>query len=605
MQNDLGLKSDCVKLNTVSFGNNLWKLNSIDPDLISKISGKYNIPYITALLLSTRCIQLDAIDKFINPKLKNLMPNPFLLSDMDKAVDRIIKAIKTKEYICIYGDYDVDGATSSALLYKFLTAIGYDENKIMLHIPDRLLDGYGLNTNFIRQLSKARKYTLIITVDCGITALSEVDIANSLGIDTVIIDHHQPESNLPKAVAVVNPKKINEKVDYSYMAAVGVCFFTVFALYSRLKNSGYFIKNLIKEPDLLSLLDLVALGTVCDVVPVIGINRAFIKTGLQVLKNRTNVGLKLLSDVSEINKELTPYHLGFVLGPRINAGGRIGDSSIGAKLLSSTNPIIARNYAEQLNNYNIKRCEMERLYLNEIYEKLDIENCKNDNLIFVSGENWHPGVIGIIASKIKEKYNLPTFIASIDKATGIAKGSARSVENIDIGSLVLRAKEHGILIQGGGHGMAAGFTYHMDNEKRFISFLQTEITMQLAGKKIFNVLNIDAVINISAVNLEFAKNIEKLSPFGEKNPEPIFLIKDVTLSKIDIIHNLHLSAIFTNINNFSIRTISFKSVDTNMGKLLLNNVGKNFDIVGMIRINNYKDSDSVSFILEDANFVTV
>ena len=329
--------------NNLSFNNNLWKLKKLDYSVVRSISDRHGIPYITALLLFNRNVSIDFANSFIHPKLKYLMPDPFILSDMEKAVNRIIQALENNENIYIFGDYDVDGATSSALLYKFLKMIGYDEKKVSIHIPDRLSEGYGLNIKFIDKVYSENKYKLIITVDCGITSLKEVDFANEHNIDIVIIDHHQPEKEIPKAVAVVNPKKKNEIADFSYMAAVGVCFFTIYAIHIKLKNNNYYKKNLISEPDLLSLLDLVALGTVCDVVPVIGVNRAFINTGVQVIQKRSNIGIKSLCDISEIDKNITPYHLGFVLGPRINAGGRIGDSSVGVKLLCADNPITARN----------------------------------------------------------------------------------------------------------------------------------------------------------------------------------------------------------------------------------------------------------------------
>jgi len=590
--------------NNLSFNNNLWKLKKLDYSVVRSISDRYGIPYITALLLFNRNVSIDFTNSFIHPKLKYLMPDPFILSDMEKAVNRIIQALENNENIYIFGDYDVDGATSSALLYKFLKMIGYDEKKISIHIPDRLSEGYGLNIKFIDKVYSENKYKLIITVDCGITSLKEVDFANEHNIDIVIIDHHQPEKEIPKAVAVVNPKKKNEIADFSYMAAVGVCFFTIYAIHIKLKNNNYYKKNLISEPDLLSLLDLVALGTVCDVVPVIGVNRAFINTGVQVIQKRSNIGIKSLCDISEIDKNITPYHLGFVLGPRINAGGRIGDSSVGAKLLCADNPITARNYSEQLDGYNTKRRDLEKLYLSEIYEKLNIEECINNKLIFITGKNWHIGVIGIIASKIKEKYNLPTFIISVNETTKLAQGSARSVYGINIGNIVLKAKEAGILLKGGGHDMAAGFTYNTDNEKDFIKFLIKEIADQLNGKSIVNVLHIDTIINMSAVNLEFARNVASLSPYGEQNPEPLFLITSARLVKIDIVKNEHIRCVFSNINNYSICTISFKSIDTYMGQILLKNIGKNFDILGKIRINSYKGSDSVSFLLEDAKFTS-
>ncbi len=590
--------------NNLSFNNNLWKLKKLDYSVVRSISDRYGIPYITALLLFNRNVSIDFANSFIHPKLKYLMPDPFILSDMEKAVNRIIQALENNENIYIFGDYDVDGATSSALLYKFLKMIGYDEKKISIHISDRLSEGYGLNIKFIDKVYSENKYKLIITVDCGITSLKEVDFANEHNIDIVIIDHHQPEKEIPKAVAVVNPKKKNEIADFSYMAAVGVCFFTIYAIYIKLKNDNYYKKNLISEPDLLSLLDLVALGTVCDVVPVIGVNRAFINTGVQVIQKRSNIGIKSLCDISEIDTNITPYHLGFVLGPRINAGGRIGDSSVGVKLLCADNPITARNYSEQLDDYNTKRRDLEKLYLNEIYEKLNIEECINNKLIFITGKNWHTGVIGIIASKIKEKYNLPTFIISVNETTKLAQGSARSVYGINIGNIILKAKEAGILLKGGGHDMAAGFTYNTDNEKDFIKFLIKEIADQLNGKSIVNVLHIDTIINMSAINLEFARSVASLSPYGEQNPEPLFLITSARLVKIDIIKNEHIRCVFSNINNYSICTISFKSIDTYMGQILLKNIGKNFDILGKIRINSYKGSDSVSFLLEDAKFTS-
>ncbi len=598
----LNNESDNIS-NYQSFNGFYWTFLKPSFDLVKDISDSFNISSMMAKVIINRGVNKEDILNFINPKLKNLLPDPFILSDMDKAVDRIISAIENKEKIGIFGDYDVDGATSSAIIYKFLTMAGVSKDNIIIHIPDRMEEGYGLNINSLQDL-KNQGCTLSISVDCGITAVNEVKWAMENELDMIVIDHHNPEGMLPEAIAVINPKKQNEKYDYSYLAACGVCFFTITAINKKLKELNYYKKNNIEEPNLILLLDLVALGTVCDVVPAISVNRAFIRTGLQVMANRTNLGLKALCDISGISTDIDSYHLGFVLGPRINAGGRVGDSSIGVKLLCSKNPITANNFAEILNEYNNSRREIEAKCSNEALEKINIDKIKEDKMIFISGKDWHTGVIGIVSGRIKERHNLPTFVSTVDEKEGIANGSARSVPSINIGEIIIKAKEKGIIIEGGGHYMAAGFTYKYDREKEFCEFLKDEIKKQLDGKEFKHYLTIDAVIDASAVNINFAKELKQLSPFGEKNPEPLFMISNMRLVKSEIIKNEHIKCVFTSDNGKSLYVMAFKAINTKMGDMFINHIGKTFNLIGKIRINTYKGIDSANFCLEDANFTS-
>ena len=578
--------------NKKSLNGNLWDVSSADERLSQALMQQKNLPYIVANILTVRGVNTENADLFLNPKLQTLLPNPSCLKDMDKAAKRIAEAIIKKEKIGIIGDYDVDGATSSAVMCKFLNFFGLMPN---VRIPDRE-EGYGpCESMFIDFDNNGIK--LVITTDCGTSAFEVLDKAAYDGFDIVVLDHHEAEIKLPKVFAVVNPKRLDENNDYpylKYLAAVGVVFMTIVAVNRELKNMGYYTTN--KAPDLLSFLDLVALGTVCDVVPLLGLNRAYVKQGLKIISLRQNLGIRALSDIAQIGETLSAYHLGFVLGPRINAGGRVGDPSIGNKLLCTTNEIEAKNLAEKLNNFNIERKEIESYVLLQAIEVLE-GTAQEYPMAFVYGSDWHQGVIGIVAGKLKERYNVPAFVMSVEQDE--VKGSARSIAGIDLGALIIAAKEKGLLTKGGGHTMAAGFSLNEDKIDEFKKFVGEYIKSKLGEEKITPIISIDGTVSLSGANEKLAEAIELLEPFGASNPEPKIIIENVYFANQSIIGSGHVRCFLTDEFGQKLKSIAFRAADTQVGKEILASRGERFDVAGTLRKDTWQGRTSLQFIIED------
>tara|TARA_B110000037_G_C17064204_1_gene483126 strand:+ start:6 stop:1553 length:1548 start_codon:yes stop_codon:yes gene_type:complete len=514
---------------------------------------------------------------------------------MDKAIDRSLKVILNKEKIGIFGDYDVDGATSTAILGQYFRSLKID---FEIHIPDRKTEGFGPNENaFIEFINKG--VNLIFTVDCGTLSFEPVNFAKNKSIDVIILDHHQSEIKLPNAHSIVNPNRFDDRSELNYLCAAGVCFLFLIALNKRLRDQNWFKLNNIIEPDLIKILDLVSLGTVCDVVPLVGLNRAIVKQGLKVLTNKNNLGLKTLIELNNIESTISAYHLGFVLGPRINAGGRVGKSSHGANLLLNDNPQETFKLASELNIYNKERQILESELIKKILN-IDFQN-NSDPVIVLQGENWHEGIIGIIASRVKEKFNKPTIIISVTSELG--KGSARSIHGFDIGSSIIGAVQSGLLIKGGGHKMAAGFTIDIKKIEEFKKFLFKKfksINMNLEDKKKYYY---DLEIAPSAINIDFFEKINLLAPFGSGNLEPRFLIKDLKIVNSKIVGEKHIKSVLAGSDSSVLKTISFNSVDTDLSSYLLKKNSKNFNIVGKLSLNEWRGQKNVEFIIDDISVI--
>lgn len=436
---------------SLSLGGNIWKFASYREDAAERIAALYGLPAAVAAVVAARGIGVGEVDDFLYPKMQNLMPDPFCLKDMEKAALRIAGAVERGERVAVIGDYDVDGATSSSLLKLFLHSVGCEAP---VHIPERE-EGYGPSKTAVDEFA-ALGTNLLITTDCGTTAFEVLEYAKNKGMDVIVLDHHEAETRLPDICAVVNPKRLDESDEYpclKYLAAVGVVFLTVVAVNRELRKRGFYQNR--PAPDLMKWLDLVALGTVCDVVPLLGLNRAFVRQGLKVMSLRQNCGLKALADKASLSEAPTSYHLGFVLGPRINAGGRVGEASTGSRLLCATDDFQAAMLADRLDGFNALRKEIEAYVLLQAIEILE-GTPQPYPIAFVYGHDWHQGVIGIVAGKLKERYGLPAFVMSVENDE--VKGSARSVPGLNIGALVMAAKEKGLLTKGGGHNMAAGFS---------------------------------------------------------------------------------------------------------------------------------------------------
>ena len=572
-----------------------WIQKEFDLDEIKFIKENFFLDEIVAKLLSIRKIKKEEINFFLNPSIKNSLPNPYSLNDMQKAIDRTISCIVSNEKVGIFGDYDVDGATSTAILGNYFRALNLPYE---IYIPDRQKEGFGPNEKgFDYLIENGSK--LIFTVDCGTLSYLPIEHANTKKIDVIVIDHHQSEINLPKAHSIVNPNRFDDRSELNYLCAAGVCFMFLVALNKRLRENNWFINKSINEPDLLNFLDLVSLGTICDVVPLVDLNRAFVNQGLKVVNQKKNLGLKTLIEISEIENNLTTYHLGYVLGPRINAGGRVGKSTHGAKLLLNNDSKDAFKISSELNNYNKERQLLEKELLKDIMDK--DYGLTDEPVIVLYGENWHEGIIGIIAARIKEKYNKPTFI--ISTKSGLGKGSARSIYGFDIGTAVIAAVQNKILIRGGGHKMAAGFTLDTDKISEFKNFLIRKfksININLESKK--NIFY-DTEISPSAINIDFYDKINVLSPFGSGNPEPKFIIKNVRPVNSKIVGEKHIKSIFEGSDSSTFKTITFNCVDNELGSYLLKKNIKNFNILGKLSLNEWRGQKNVEFIIDDISVI--
>ena len=553
---------------------------------------KYQLPFVVAQILASRRIAPEAVSGYLDPKLQTLLPNPSVLKDMDKGAARIAEAVCKGQKIGIIGDYDVDGATSSAVMKLFLSSVGAVSE---VHIPERD-EGYGPSITAIDKF-KAQGVELVITTDCGTTAFEPLNYAAGLGLDVIVIDHHEAEVRLPEVYAVINPKRLDENngIDYlQYLAAVGVVFLTIVAINRELRVRHFYDgKN---EPNLKQWLDLVALGTVCDVVPLKGLNRAYVRQGLKIMAQRGNPGLKALIDKSGINELPSAFHLGYVLGPRINACGRVGESAMGNRLLCATDAQQAEQLAVRLNEFNEQRKEIEAYVLLQAMEKLE-GMPQPYPIAFVAGYDWHQGVIGIVAGKLKERYNLPAFVMSIEADE--VKGSARSIPEVDLGALIIAAKERGILTKGGGHTMAAGFSLEKDKIEEFRIFVGEYVNARIGGKNIVPVIELDGVLDAAGATVGLAEQLEQLEPFGAGNPEPKLMLSGVRVVRAGLVGSGHVRCFLTSETGGNIKAMAFRCADTEVGKALLSSKGEKFDVVGVLRRDNWQGRNSVQFIIDD------
>lgn len=579
-----------------SLNGNRWIMQSADDRAAQALALQMDLPLILAQILSARGVDVASAPNFLNPKLSNLMPDPYSLKDMKKAAERLADAVMNNEKIGIIGDYDTDGATSTAVLKMFLETLGV---QVATHIPERE-EGYGPSEGAFAEF-KAFGANLIVTVDCGTTAFDVLNQASADGFDVIVLDHHEAEALLPNVLAVVNPKRLDEENDYPYlkfMAAVGVVFMSVAAVNRVLREKGYYQTH--QEPDLKQYLDLVALGTVCDVVPLLGLNRAYVKQGLKVMATRQNIGLKALSDVAHLEQAPTAYHLGYVLGPRLNAGGRVGKASTGSALLCANDNVVAQKLAEELNTYNTERKDIESFVLLEAIEMLE-GTPQEYPMAFVAGSNWHQGVIGIVAGKLKERYNLPSFVMSIEDDE--VKGSARSIAGLDLGALIMAAKEKGLLTKGGGHTMAAGFSLNENQIEPFKVFAGEYIKNRLGSEKLVPEINIDASVALSGANLSLAETLATLEPFGAGNQEPTLLISGVQILRPMLVGVGHVRCLLSKEGAPRLKAVAFRSADTAVGKAMLAAKGERYDIVGKLRTDSWQGQTMVQFIIEDMRSV--
>ena len=578
-------------MNTSSVSGKSWIFKKYNQEELLFLKENFSLDEITSKLLSIRKIKREDINTFLNPSIKNILPNPNNLIDMTKSTIRTILAIKNNEKIGIFGDYDVDGATSTALLGRYFSEL---KLSFEIYIPDRKKEGYGPSKKSFEILIN-QGVKIIFTVDCGTLAFEPIDYAKENKTDVIVLDHHQSEVKLPNAFSIVNPNRIDDKSNLQYLCAAGVTFMFLVSLNKELRLRNWFKINNISEPNLINYLDLVSLGTVCDVVPLVGLNRAIVKQGLKILKSKKNLGLKTLLDICGIESSPSVYHLGYMLGPRINAGGRVGKCSHGANLLLNSDPKHAFKLASELDQYNKERQILEKDLLQKILE--ESENFSNDPVLVLSGANWHEGIIGIVAARLKDKFNKPVIIISIDN--NIGKASARSIVGFDIGSAIISATQENILLKGGGHKMAGGFSLNVKNIQKFKDFIIRKfknINEDLSREK---PLYLDSIISPTALNIDFFNKVNVLAPFGSGNPEPKFIIEDLKTVNSKIVGEKHIKSVLVGLDGTSFKTIAFNAVENDLGWYLLKKNNKSFNIAGKLSLNEWKGQSNVEFIIDD------
>ena len=543
-------------------------------------------------ILAGRGVSDEAeVKRFLNPSIKEYMPNPSVLTDVDAAARIIADAVQRREKIAIYGDYDVDGITSTAIFVKYLRAINAD---VIWHLPTREGEGYGLNNEAIDEIAN-NGARLLVTVDCGISGVGEVAHAHARGLRVVVTDHHSPDNVLPDAEAVVNPKRVDDTSGLTYLAGVGVAFLTLVALNRELKSRGLGLDN----SELMNFMDLVALGTICDTMPLIGLNRAFVATGLKVLGLRQNLGLRVLMDVAGI-KQPSVYAAGFALGPRLNAAGRLDSAAPALDLLLTDNPLIANDLANKLHLMNQERIDIQNAIMLRACEMAE-EYCAAGRVsLFVCGDHWHGGVMGIIAGRLKDKYNLPSCVAT--KSDGVINGSGRSIPGVDLGKIIHDALAAGIVSEGGGHAAAAGFSLAQENENAFCEFLENAVKEQLNGEKPSPELIVDAEIDAGAANMRLIKKMAGLAPFGQGNPEPTLVLRGGVLRYASVMGGgAHLRGSISTSAGTQLAFVGFNLVGTPVGDFLLDDVNVNTKIMllGRLKENEYNGRVNAQFFVED------
>ncbi|MCG7503413.1 single-stranded-DNA-specific exonuclease RecJ [Mesorhizobium retamae] len=557
------------------------------------IAQGHGVPDIVARVLAGRGVTAVGTERFLDPTIRDLLPDPATLTDMEKAAIRLAEAIVRGERVAIFGDYDVDGAASSALLKRFLDHFSVPSE---IYIPDRIFEGYGPNPEAMRELV-GRGATLIVTVDCGTNSAASINAAREAGADVVVLDHHQVGGALPAASAVVNPNREDDLSGQGHLCAAGVVFLT-------LVQTAKLLRERVPDaprPDLLALLDLVALATVCDVVPLVGVNRAFVVKGLQVVRQQRNIGLAELGRVSRIGEPVNTFHLAFLIGPRINAGGRIGDAALGSRLLATDDPAEARSIAETLDRLNQERQAMEQEMLAQARAEADAELAGGQGpaVIVTASDKWHPGIVGLIASRLKEHARRPSFAIAFN-ADGVGTGSGRSVVGFDLGRLVREAAEAGLIVKGGGHAMAAGITVDREKLGALRAFFEERAAADVFRLRDEESLLVDGALAAEGATLALLDTLEKAGPFGTGHVSPLFVLPRHRLADARAVGINHIRADLVSESGGRIQAMAFRAGDTTLGQFLFNNRGRTLHVAGSVSGNYWNGNRSVQFRIIDA-----
>ncbi|MBA85397.1 MAG: single-stranded-DNA-specific exonuclease RecJ [Rhodobacteraceae bacterium] len=552
--------------------------------MASAMEQQTTLPPAVCAVLARRGVPAHEAKGFLEPQLRDLLPDPHKLRDMQAAAERFLQAVKQRQRIAIFADYDVDGGTSAALLLDWLRQMG---RQATLYVPDRIDEGYGPNVPAMSAL--ARDHDLIVCVDCG--TLSHEPIGAAQGADVIVLDHHLGGETLPDCVAVVNPNRQDEDGALAHLCAAAVVFLMLVEANRQMRADGA------KGPDLMAMLDLVALATVADVAPLLGVNRALVRQGLKVMARRERPGIVALSDVARMDQAPSTYHLGFLLGPRVNAGGRIGQADLGARLLACQNPLEAQAMAERLDQLNTERRDIENQVRAAAMAQAE-DRGLDAPLVWAAGEGWHPGVVGIVASRLKEATNRPAIVIGLDGDEG--KGSGRSVAGVDLGAAIQKLAAEGLLIKGGGHKMAAGLTVARDKLDAAMDRLSELLAKQGAGQAGPADLKLDGILMPGAATIELIQTIEQAGPFGAGAPAPRFAFPDVAISFTKRIGETHLKLSFGDGLGARIEAICFGAYDGPLGPLLEQHKGARFHLAGRLEINHWGGRQSVQLRLEDA-----
>jgi single-stranded-DNA-specific exonuclease len=568
-----------------------WRERTGDDRAGMALAQRLGVPEIVGRLLARRGVDEEAAERFLNPLLRDWLPDPSHLKDMDRAIMRLVDAIEQRQTIAVFGDYDVDGATSAALLQRFLTSVGAG---VAVYIPDRQREGYGPNAPALLRL-KREGASVVVTVDCGTVAHAPLAAAAAAGLDVIVVDHHIGEPALPPAHAVINPNRLDESSPHRGLAAVGVTFLLVVGVNRALRRIGWYETR--PEPDLMSWLDLVALGTICDVVPLAGLNRALVTQGLKVMRRRSNTGLAALADIAGIAEPIGAYHAGFILGPRINAGGRVGEADLGARLLASDDAVAVRGLAQRLDALNAERREIEARVLAQAMAQVEESGVRA--MVFAAGEGWHPGVIGIVASRLKDRYGRPACVVAM--ADGIGRGSGRSVAGMALGPAVIAARQAGLVRDGGGHAMAAGFTVTGENLLALRDFLEVRVVAALGDGEPALEFGIDGALGAAAATPALAALLERIGPFGTGNPEPRFALPALRIVRADVVGGAHVRVILSDgAGPGRLKAMAFRALDGALGPALLNSAGRLYHVVGHVRADHWQGADGVQLFIDDA-----
>lgn len=552
----------------------------------------HGLPDLVARVLAARGVEADEAERFLEPTIRDLLPDPATLTDMEATARRLAGAVREGERVAIFGDYDVDGAAASALLKRYLAHFGVEAE---IYIPDRIFEGYGPNPEAMRDL--AARASLIVTVDCGTASAAAIDAALAAGADVVVLDHHQVGEGFPASVPVVNPNRDDDMSGQGHLCAAGVVFLALVQTSKLLREAGHATK----PPDLLGLLDLVALATVCDVVPLTGVNRAFVTRGLIVARSQQNAGLAALAQAARIGEPLNTFHLGFAIGPRINAGGRIGDAALGSRLLATDSPAEAGEIAAKLDALNAERQAMEQAMLAEAMAQAEAELARGDGpaVLITESSDWHPGIVGLLASRLKDATRRPAFAIAFNP-NGIGTGSGRSIAGLDLGRLVRAAGEAGLITKGGGHAMAAGITVERGRLGELRAFFENRAGEAVAEARRDETLKIDGALSADAATLELIEVLERAGPYGAGHPQPVFALPHHQVTDVRMVGTGHLRVSLRSRAGGRLQAIAFRVADTDLGRMLGENRGSALHVAGTLGANTWNGRTTPQLRIIDA-----